>query len=353
MYFNPVFTLLSFILEKGCRKCYFDFFKGGKKVNDNLKVISFPPLLPFPNKIFFIRIVNSIICKNIIRYLCARHFGKNRVIQMVYLPEDYHKLVKERAFVVYECVDDHSEYPWNLKCKPKIIALENKLIRKADLLSVSSPYLLEKKKKDNPNHILTPNGVNFELFNSATSSNTAIPPEIASLNHPVILYTGAIMEWFDYELLKRIAEHDKSWNIVLIGPQHNSDPSLKSYRNIHALGVKKQSELPGYLKHVDVGIIPFLINDLIKGVNPLKLYEYLAAGKPVVSTALPDVVPFEKQNIVHIGRSHQEFIAHVDYLLNKNDEAIVRERVAIAKQFSWESIYSRLFTAIENRVKPA
>ena len=348
-YVNPTFTLLSYFQDVDCRKIFFDFFKGAKHVTDHLKVITMPPLLPFQKKSHTINIINRVIVKILLKIVLRKQMKDPSFVLMVYEPTDYYRLIKkDRTVVVYECVDDHSEYPFNEKIKDKIIEVEKKLIDQSDLLSVTSRYLLAKKKHLHANHILTPNGVDFNLFHSAMDAGTAMPADIAAIKSPVILYVGAVMEWFDYDLLIKIAAHNKDWNIVLIGPQTINHDLFKPHSNIHVLGVKHQSKLPGYLKKSTVCIIPFLVNDLVKGVNPLKLYEYLAAGKPIVSTALPDVLPFEKTHVVHIGKTHQEFIEHLNNLLKNADGiGVMNERADLAKAYSWENIYDDLYSRIK------
>jgi glycosyltransferase involved in cell wall biosynthesis len=347
-YVNPTFSIFSFFQDEDCRKIFFDFFKRPYKVNEHLQVISMPPLLPFQRKLHSINVLNRIISGKILNFFIKKHIGQSPFVFMVYEPTDYFRLVKNKnSIIVYECVDEHSEYPFNLKIKDKLIEIEKKLIYKSDLLSVSSNYLLEKKKEFHANFVLTPNGVDFNLFNAALDEKTSIPDDIIKIKSPVILYVGAIMEWFDYELVIKIATGNKNWNIVLIGPQTVNPNLFKAHSNIHVLGVKQQSSLPDYLKKSTVCIIPFLVNGLVKGVNPLKLYEYMAAGKPVVSTALPDVERFERKNIVHIGRTHDEFISHLDHLINHSNEELIKQRTDIAKEFSWENIYKKLFDRIK------
>jgi glycosyltransferase involved in cell wall biosynthesis len=346
-YVNPTFTIASFVQDKDAKHIFWNYFRKPVRVNENLQVITMPPLFPFQRKLLWVDKINRKISGWILDQKLREIRSKENVTIIVYEPNDLYRSLKiPHAVLVYECVDEHSEYPFNSRVKDKVIAIEQKLLKEADLVSVTSLFLLEKKRRFNPNHVYTPNGVNFPLFNSALKKETAIPADIEGIDGSIILYVGAIMEWFDYELVLKIAEN-KAWSVVLIGPQTINHHLFKDVANIHCLGVKKQHELPGYLKKADVCIIPFLINDLVKGVNPLKLYEYLAAGRPVVSTALPDVIPFKQENYVHIGRSHQEFIAHLDHLIKGKDAPdIVQARTGLAREYSWENIYRKLFDQI-------
>jgi glycosyltransferase involved in cell wall biosynthesis len=346
-YVNPTFTLLSFIQDSDAREIFWDFFKKPLRVNEFLTVVTMPPLLPFQRKFLWIDKLN----RRITGWLLRKKLRVPLSTLIVYEPTDLYRISSfPESLLVYECVDEHSEYPVHSKIKQEMIEMEKQLIAKAHLLSVSSSFLLQKKKSLNESNIFIPNGVNFDLFHSATSPETKIREDISAIPGPIVLYVGAIMEWFDYELLLKLADR-RNCSIVLIGPQTVNLNLFKPVDNIYPLGVKKQSDLPHYLKKADVCIIPFLVNDLVKGVNPLKLYEYMAAGKPVVSTALPDVIPFNQQNHVHIGYSHDEFIQHVHYLIeNRNNMEYQKSRADIARQYSWENLFRKLFDKLRQFV---
>jgi len=349
IFINPTFTLLSWLVDPECRPCFFAWLRpGGERVNEHLTVHTMPPLFPFQGKARWVRLLNVRITGWLIRRLSRRLRGHTDLWQIVYLPEDFYRLVDDRAVLLYECVDEHSEYPWNRRWKESIETLETELMRHADLVSFTSQFLLEKKKTVTKRCVFAPNGVNFELFNSALDKDAEPPDDIRDLPVPIILYVGAIMDWFDLELLEKMAMVHPGWQFVLVGPMTLGRTGVFNLANVHSLGVKQQTELPGYLKRTTVCIVPFVVNNLIKGVNPLKLYEYLAAGKPVVSTALPDVIPFEQEMVVHIGRNHQQFIEHLEYMIDcRADYSLVERRVEIARQHSWPVIYRHLFDTIE------
>ena len=349
IFINPTFTILSWLAEPECRPCFFSCFKfKGERINEHLTVHTMPPLFPFQARARWVKLLNAKIAGWFIRRLCRRRRGQSEVWQIVYLPEDFYRLVDDRAALLYECVDEYSEYPWNLRWKQSIEVLEAKLMQTADLVSFTSQYLLEKKRAGTRQSCFAPNGVNFELFNSALSDETPVAEDIRDLPDPIVLYVGAIMDWFDLNLLRKLATAHADWQFVLVGPLKLGHTDVIELPNIHYLGVKQQTDLPGLLKRSSVGIIPFIVNDLIKGVNPLKLYEYLAAGKPVVSTELPDVIPFEQEMVVHIGRDHAQFLEHLEYLIDhRTDDSLIAQRVDVARQRSWPVIYRQLFDALE------
>lgn len=347
VYVNPIFTILSFVVDKDARKCFFDCFKGPQHVAANLFVYTMPPLLPLQRRFLFFDIVNKKISSLFIRWIKKTHFGTGSYVQIVYLPEDVYRLNGlHDCLLVYDCIDEHAEYPWNRKRKKKIEALERELISRAGLVTTTSTQILKRFIGLADKAAYIPNGVEFEFFNKAAIGGKPLLRDMAMLSTPIVVYVGAIAEWFDDELVVSIAEHNRDWDIVLIGPEHVKFQRLKSLPNVKFLGAKPQSLLPAYLSLADVGIIPFKINELTKSVNPLKLYEYLAAGKPVVSTPLPDVESMQRDCVVHIGYTHEDFIRNLEYCIAKSKEN-VQDRLKLAAEFSWGNLYRNLFDRIE------
>lgn len=350
VYVNPVFTVLSFIQDEDSRKCFLDFFKGPKQINPNLKILTLPPLLPFQQKFSWIKNVNLWLSGFLIKNIRRREFGRADFVEIVYLPEDIFRISRDKkSFLVYDCVDDHIEYPWNKNKRNRLIEYEKRLAGEARLLSISSLYLLEKKKHLNAETLLVPNGVNFRLFNEVLHKDTKRPEEI-SPGTPNVLYVGAIHEWFDDELVLKIAEEHNDWNILLIGRTNKSPRSpLFHHERIKFLGARRQQDLPVYIKYCDVCIIPFQINDLVKSVNPLKLYEYLSVGRPVVSTPLPDVEKLAVKGSIHVGKDHNDFIRQLEYFIEgrqKVDQAAIERRIELAYKYSWRAIYDKLMARI-------
>jgi glycosyltransferase involved in cell wall biosynthesis len=211
------------------------------------------------------------------------------------------------------------------------------LIDKADIIITSSQNLFNKLKiKRKHNLFLVGNGVEVEHFKKARE-NIEISMDIKSTKKPIIGYIGTIGEWFDFELIESILKFYPNISIVLIGPiflkQKPEINKLESlYPNLFVLGKKSYSILPNYIKAFDVCIIPFKINELTLSVNPNKLYEYLAAGKPVISTALPEV---EKYNgTVYMAKNTDEFLWHINKVLTSTHDA--EKFLSIAFENSWD-----------------
>jgi len=161
------------------------------------------------------------------------------------------------------------------------------------------------------------------------------PPDVAHIKKPILGYVGEIAWWFDFDLIRDLATQNPDWSIVLIGQTHEARANeLGQIPNIHLLGRKPYSELPAYLSRFDVCLLPFKINDLTSAVNPVKLYEYLAAGKPVVSTPMREVLKY--RDVVSVA-APDEFSTAVSSLLQSGSEAVlVQRRQEVAKSNSWE-----------------
>ena len=207
--------------------------------------------------------------------------------------------------VVYYCVDDHAAFTGY--DREQVLRDEEDLSRRADLVVTTSMALQQAKKGWNENTVLIPHGVDYEHFARAVREPLAEPADLADIPHPRLGFFGLIRDWVNLDLLAEIARRRGEWQFVLIGDA-DSNVNIGQYRdvtNMHFLGRKPYGELPAYCRRLDVGLIPFKLNELTCAVNPIKLREYLAAALPVVSTPLPEVKLYE--NIVHLAEGADEF----------------------------------------------
>jgi O-antigen biosynthesis protein len=239
--------------------------------------------------------------------------------------------------IVYDCLDDFSAFHSTVSILERLNA-EKYLTDRSSVVIAASKILYERLRKINSNCYYVPNAADFEIFNKATR-NYQRPVEIENLRYPIIGYIGAVFRWVDIELLCKLSEAHPEYSILLIGPVHFGLDDLKKRKNIRILGSKKFDLLPRYLSFMDVCLIPFTINKLTVASNPIKLYEYLAAGKPVVSTALPDV-QINASDIVYIGKNHEDFIRKVEMAVEETrhkDSALIAKRINFAKVNSWDA----------------
>jgi len=234
-----------------------------------------------------------------IKYIVQLFHNDNTSV-ITYLPEfsDVLANLKDtlKIKVYYDCVDEMSGF-YNTK---KVVIDENKLLSICDGVIVTSNTLFVRKGIKNPNCILVPNGVNQEQYSIAQDK----PEDIKHLKGPVIGYVGAIAHWFDQEMVCDLAKAYPDWNFVLIGTVYINVEKMEGISNIHLLGKREYNLVPQYMQHFDVGIIPFKNNELIVNTNPIKYYEYIAAGIPVVSTIMPELID---KPYVHVASSLEEF----------------------------------------------
>ncbi|RYY95390.1 MAG: glycosyltransferase family 1 protein [Chitinophagaceae bacterium] len=255
----------------------------------------------------------------------------------------------EPSMVVYDCMDELSAFkfaPAELKDN------EQRLMNRADLVFTGG-YSIYEAKKDRHAHIYPfPSSIDREHFAAA---RTAVqdPADQAAIPHPRFGFYGVIDERFDIELIREAATQRPDWQFVLLGPVVKIDPDhLPRNENIHYLGGKDYKELPQYLSGWDVAIIPFAMNESTRFISPTKTPEYLAAGKPVISTPIRDVVsPYGDNKLVHIAATAGEFVDAGDAILaSKNTEGWLKEVDAFLAGNSWDRTWSEMAGHIENRM---
>jgi glycosyltransferase involved in cell wall biosynthesis len=190
-------------------------------------------------------------------------------------------------------------------------------MEKADVQIVSSSLLYETKHRYNPKTFIVTHGVDVKHFREACSPLTVVPREVAGLSRPVVGFIGLIADWIDLELIHFLASARPEWTFLLVGKLETDSSRIRSLSNVRLIGRKEYQELPAICKGIDIGILPFVINHLTLASNPLKLREYLAAGLPVVATAIPEAEKLGQH--VRIGRSRQEFLLHLDTLVERGN----------------------------------
>lgn len=206
----------------------------------------------------------------------------------------------------------------------------------ADLIFAVSPNLVAQHRQRGREAILLPNGVEVSLFSRAVSDEIAIPDDLARIPHPRVGFIGwLIPHWIDIVLMLEIARLRPDWSLVLIGPKVAWEPPPLP-PNVHLLGFRPYHQLPNYLKGLDVCLVPFKDNAITHGASPLKLYEYLAAGRAVVSTPVPDLPTFG--DLVWQAHTAQEFVHAIeDALASAHDPVLQQRRIAAVRPHSWEA----------------
>jgi len=250
--------------------------------------------------------------------------------------------------ILYECIDDHSGFS-DISNVSGVLKAEKEIIIGSSIVTATSKTLCEKISKVNPNCFYVPNAADFKHFHKA-SHIMEKPQEIKNLKHPIIGFIGAIYDWINVDLLCKLAELHPDYSILLVGPIEFGLDKLKKYSNITMVGVKKYNRLPEYLSCMDVCLIPFKINKLTLASNPIKLYEYLAAGKPVVSTALPEVCN-NASHVVMIAKNDDDFIQKVEEAVNESKKSEHKETILKRINFARDNCWEKRIDTIEKLLR--
>lgn len=331
VYFHSPLDLSPFFLLRLLREKSFFVIN---RVNANLRVVNlFVP--PFHGRLrFFMEKLGILFFKMYLRF-----FDLKPAVAVFYHPQDIFLvdcLESLGVKIVYDCVDDYSAFP-GVSEPFKVLQAEQELVKKSSFVFVVSKKLYERISKINSNSLLLPNGADFTHFNQAIDLRE-LPLEVKSLKRPIIGFIGAVWDWIDIDLICRLAEFHPEYSILLVGPMYFGGDKLGKFSNIFAIGHKPYEFLPRYLACIDVCLIPFKINRLTLASNPIKLYEYLAAGKPVVSTALPEICE-NASDIVYIAKDEEDFIRKVEEAVKETEspnKEIIEKRIKFAKENSWE-----------------
>ncbi|UFS69109.1 glycosyltransferase [Geomonas sp. RF6] len=308
-----------------------DFLRGVRQVEPNLYVLT-PLIIPFWRGGYVERLNVGLLA---VQIAWARVRLKIADPYLLVFSQNWHDLVvrQKRRKLVYYCVDDHSGFSGlNAQSFQK---KDEALTQVADLVLCSSRLLYERKREVCGRVEYLPHGVDYHHFSRAVLDPALQPPpETAPLKRPVVGFFGHISyDWVDVDLLKRLAKSRPSWTVLLIGRYSIAEDEFASFPNVVYVGEKDFAELPAYCKAMDVGLIPFLKSRLTDHCNPLKLYEYLAAGLPVVSTDIPEVSYFKDR--VRIAGDAELFIDACDAAVAEGEVPRKARSVAMAG-FSWD-----------------
>jgi glycosyltransferase involved in cell wall biosynthesis len=341
LYVEPPVSLLAPLKNRRAAEQWERHRQGVRKQGEGLYVYSLPPVLPFANQYRFVNRRNlKKIARDLERVLTSFHFA--RLVLYAFLPNAA-DLVSCIPFdkVIYDCMDDYASFTGLID--PKVVRqMERELIIRSDVCFATANQLLEERKEWNENFHLVPNGVEYERF----SVKPKEPAEdIRQIDGPVVGFIGTLSDWVDIELMAKVAGKMKHVSFVWVGPSHTNVDSLRSQKNVHLLGPKPYEDLPAYIHHFDVCVIPFKINQLTVNVNPVKMYEYFATGRPVVSAPLPEVKKYE--GIVEIAETKEEWVDAIEKALSEDSVEKSQARKQIAQENSWEARWEKVDGLIE------
>lgn len=323
--------------------------KPPRKVQENIWVWS-PITLPW-NNYSLVRLFNRVMLSCVLKLWC-KTLGIKDELLWTYNPLTTELLdVKSYPLSIYHCVDE-------IKAQPGmpidiIERAEKTLVQSVDYVFATSPRLTETRKAWNDNVYYFSNVSDYNHFSKAMLPDLTVPEDLKKLSGPVLGFIGAISGYkLDLTLIKRVALSHPEWTIALIGEVGEGDPwtnidELKNIENIYFMGPKKYQELPGYLKGFDVALLPNQINEYTDSMFPMKFFEYLSAGKPVVSVDLKAIRDFH--HVVKIAETPEAFITAIEEVLAGN-VATLEQRLNVAKEYTYQTRTEKMFNLI-NEIK--
>jgi len=230
------------------------------------------------------------------------------------------------ALLVFDSVDEPSDEfsAWQ--------PYYHRAVATADVVLCTSEKLYNMARAINPHTYLIPNGCDYELFSQAARGELSRPYDLKNISGPIIGYIGVIATWCDLELVDRLARAYPQYNLVMVGPLYNVG-KVPQQPNIHWLGFKSYDLLPAYAQAFDVGIVPFRRSSMTESVNPIKMWEYMASGLPVVTTALPEAEKY--RDVIYYSEDQASFIENVRQAIEHDSLNAQTRRLDLARQNSW------------------
>ncbi len=326
------------------------WFRGAKAVKKRLWVYS-PIVIPL-HHIKPIRILNRLFLKISLRTI-QKFLHLHNPILWIFLPTGVDLIGSfGEKLVIYHCVDQYSANPG--VNKESITGLEHHLLKKADLVFTTSKSLYNDKKTLNKNTFYLPNVADAAHFKKALKDATVVPEDLKKVPSPIAGFWGAVTGYkIDLKLIAFAADKLPEISFVLIGPVGTGDPGtdlslLKSKENVYLFGSRDYKKLPGYLKGFDICFIPFKLNETTRNVFPMKFFEYLSGGKPVVSTNLTSLRDYS--SYCYLVRDSKEFVQKIKKALGENETDHKEQRIQLAEKNSWERNVVKLSEVILQKI---
>jgi glycosyltransferase involved in cell wall biosynthesis len=343
LYVETQYHWVTYIRQfpKQWRRFYL-FLLGPREVEPNLYVLTPPILLPAFQVFPFIAKINNFVLSIFLK-ATLRKVEFDRPILWLYSHFN-HSLIKTLGCqkALYECVDEFSGARGLVRADVAR-AQEIDTLRSVDLAIVTAPSLKSSKENYNRNIFVVPNATNVAHFTMANTISQPEPRDLSQIPRPRLIFVGGIAYWVDLALLRFIAVNRPNWNIVMVGPVITRTNEFKGLDNIYLLGRKPYAEVPNYLASCDIALNPYKVDSVAENCSPLKLYEYLASGLPIVSTDMPEARRFG--DLVTVADSYRSFLESCDDILQwtceQKDRRRQRARAEVGNH-SWENRFRQV-----------
>lgn len=318
----------------------FRFLFKPRKIKNNLFVATPPLLLPFHQMLRPIAVINNLILGLWLRWTAYRLGVKDPLVYS-YVPYSHLAIrILGSKKVLYEKVDDLAAARGLIR-RATVESLEKQLLKMSQLVIVTATKLKSLLGNQHDSVHVIPNACEIEHFNGSTTTETE-PLRLRSIPKPRIGFVGVLAYWIDLELIEQLVQFKPDWHFVFIGPVAVDIGRFDKYENIHFVGRVPYDYLPSYMAAIDVFINPYRDDDIAESCSPLKVFEYLAAGKPVVSVPMPEVMRFAP--FVRVADNSDQFAARIEELLAMKDterRKLSTQLRALVRNDNWQDRYQR------------
>ncbi|MFN0159032.1 MAG: glycosyltransferase [Bacteroidota bacterium] len=318
--------------------------------NNALSIVSMPLVVPqnrfnFP----FLEKVNAAIFRQALRQRIFKHMPTTEESVAIVENPFFGNVLATDDFsqIYYDCLDEIALFSGHAEVE-RFRDYELMLVRKSRGIFVTAEKLEERMRtlRNDLPIVRVPNGVDFNWFQSR-ATETGTPDDIALLRKPIVGYVGVLRSWLDYDLVAGMARAMPDVSVVIVGPWDFEEriKHLRDIPNLYWFGRREYADVPRYINAFDVCIIPFLPGAISETTNPVKIFEYFALGKAVVSSPLHELQPYAKQGLLRIASHREEFVKALQESFVENDSVKTEERKEVARQNSWTAhVQTMLYT---------
>lgn len=329
----PVSPLLFFHDRKLFHAALRKKIGGSTRINQNLHLFSPPPALPGGRISLAVQRINQRILSGAVNRTATR-LGFSSPLAWNFSP--YYSKTSfslNQRVTVYDCVDEMSAEGGGIKGKVAR-TLERETLTQSDIVFTTSQYLFRTRRPYNPRTFFLPNGADFDQYQAASLEQEPVNSEIDQLPAPRIGFSGTFNRRVDEDLVRWVAGQRPAWSLVFIGALTSAPGILKNLPNVHFLGARPARQLPGYLRKISAGIVPYRNSRETRAIHPVKVYDYLSLGLPVVSTSFGDIEYF--RDVISIARDREEFLSHLEMVETGDIPSARQRRMDFARENSWD-----------------
>lgn len=317
--------------------------------NTDVNLINIPRL-PL-ERLYLIRLINKIIQK-IYLWLIVKKYDIIWITCPSEIAFDGLRFINSNQLLIYDCMDDAIEFYKNKDLRAKIFNAEKKIFNRSDIIFCSAEYLKGKIVKRYGNkQIYVINNALLKVTDNSVTSNQDLPLQYDSTTRKKIVYIGTVSEWIDFNLVAKLAELDNV-ELYFFGPYKDSITKEITHSNVYFMGSIEHKQVNKVMQKADILIMPFIVNELILSVNPVKLYEYISSGKPCFAPKYGETMPFEEY--CYLYSSDEECVKLINDVLYNDKKAKqgIRECVRFANKNTWTNRVEQILNVIhlfENR----